>query len=153
MFVHKKRPAIFGLAIILWIALAAPALAGHRIQDSGGGTISLESRGRAPRQASGLAEFKFTKRSGGANGLSIDVKVETLFRRSNKVFEVWLVDEDGGWKSLTVFTTNGDGDADVKIRRNIASLAPYDRIVVTEEDRNGFDTESDEETVLSGRLH
>lgn len=141
------------LAVILLFSLVMPALAGHIIQNTGKAIISLQSRGRAPETASGIAKFKMKKRANGANHLAITLKINGLPKRSDHVFDVWLIDdEDDTDMNVTTFNTNNAGRASVRINRNINNIAPYDRIVVTEERRNRFSTERSDTVVLSGSL-
>lgn len=141
------------LAAALLLSLAWPALAGHLIQNTGKATITLESRGRAPETASGIARFRLKKRANGAHHLAITLKISGLPKRSDRVFDVWLIDdEDDTDMNVTTFNTNNAGRATVRINRNINNIAPYDRLVVTEEQRNRLSTERSDTVVLSGRL-
>ena len=133
---------------------AAPALAGHRIQDNNGGKVSMESRdGDVPEQATGVANFKLKSTDDDVHKMTVKINVRSLPERAGRVYEVWLINFDGPDLNLTAFDTDNDGDATTTVTMNIVNMAPYDRIIVSKKRSDSFQTSRSGETVLEGRLH
>lgn len=148
------------LAVLIALLLAAGlvytgvALAdANSIQDSGSGTAVLNSRGEAPEQAHGTIEFDLNDRVDGTYRVRSEIEVRDLPERAGRVYEVWLIDDTTGYElSLTAFNTDNDGDERTTVTRNFVFFAPFDRVVVTSEPRDGRDPTLTGDTVLEGDL-
>ena len=141
-------------AFAMNVVFILPVLAGHRIQDRGGGTVTLEARDNdIPENATGTAKFENDKDPDGVNRVKVTVDVENLPKRAQRVYQVWLVNDGGTDLNLTAFNTDNDGDATVSTTRNIINLAPYDSIKVNTKRIESFSTSRGGDTVLSGLLH
>ena len=152
----RRITSSFLIAIFILSAQAvSPVSAGHRIQDTGRATISLEPNPRRdiPESATGIARFRLNKGTEGVSRLNVTVTVKNLPERARTVYEIWLVDLHGRSLNLSAFNTDNNGNAKVTIGRNIITMAPYDLIVVRDKRRETFRTDITGRILLSGRLH
>ncbi len=152
----RKRYLSLTTAVMLVVALAmgGTALAGHRIQDEGRGTVSLDRVGDAPEQANGTAKFKLTEDEDGVNRLKVKLTVRNLPERAGRVFEVWLTDNDTSHDdSIGVFQTDNDGDGQLSITRSMTHFSQYDEIVISSEKKQDKDPTINGPVLLRGKLH
>lgn len=133
---------------------AVPAVAGHRIESQGGGTVTLDARGdEVPENATGTAKFDLTDTAEGVGRMTVTLTIQNLPKEAQRVYEVWLLNTDGTDLNLTSFNTNNDGDAKVTTERNIVNISPYDSIIVSSKRADSFETSRVDNVVLSGQLH
>ncbi len=141
-------------AFVMNVVFVLPVFAGHRIQDAGGGTVTLEARDRdVPENATGTAKFKIDKKADGVNRMTVTIHVENLPEQAQRVYEVWLISDNGTDMNLTSFNTNNDGNATTTTKRGVINLAPFDSIKISTKRIESFGTSRTGDTVLSGRLH
>lgn len=153
---------ITALALTLMMLIPSAAFAGAEIQDTGKGTVSLDSQDGAPEQANGTAKFTLKSSDSGTYKVTLDLDINNLPERAGKVYQVWLQDtqatdgNNGGtgfndpWGA---FQTDNDGDAQLDVTKHVVFFAPYDEIVVSTEERNDEDPSLNGLIVLRGDLN
>jgi hypothetical protein len=160
------RKSILLLTIVTLVAglyLAGVAVAAHKIQNTGKGTITLDRNPNAsdvPENASGTARFRVTTKADGFYKMRVRVRVTGLPEQAGKVYEVWLRDKDNDYNlSLGTFQTNGGqtGKGGLTITRTITKLSPFDEIVISRETKNDDNPTintgtNDDNIVLKGEL-
>lgn len=165
---RAKLFALISFALSLLLLMPVTALAGRAIQDNGGGTVTLRSRGDTPENAHGSVKFDVDVLTNGVTEMKTTVDVDNLPKESGRVFSVWLVDDngttdefddddedfvtDGDVQALDAFNTDEDGNGKATASRHLVSVAPFDRIIVTEQRKQGFSTGPSGDVVLSGRI-
>ena len=154
--VMRKRLLFITTAVMLAGLMAMPsmALAGARIQDNGGGTVSLDSVGEeTPEQATGTASFDLDSADDGWYRMEMKLRVRNLPQRAGQIFESWLVDTDTKTDdSVGAFQTDNDGDGGFTVTKRIVFFAPYNQIIVTSERRNDEDPTRNGPVVLRGSM-
>lgn len=151
----RKKYFYLVTALVMVGLMVAPtgALAGKRIQDEGRGTVSLDSVGDAPEQATGVAKFTLKSSDNGVYTVKMSLDVENLPKRAGQVFQTWLVDTDTGFRNpILAFQTDNDGDSDESATQRMNFFAPYDKIIVTSERRNDSDPSANGPEVLDGTM-
>lgn len=151
----RKKYFYLVTALVMVGLMVAPtgALAGKRIQDEGRGTVSLDSVGDAPEQATGVAKFTLDSSDSGVYKVQMSLDVENLPERAGQVYQAWLVDTDTGFRDpIAAFQTDNDGNADISATQRVNFFAPYNEIVVTSERRNDSDPGLNGEEVLKGEM-
>jgi hypothetical protein len=89
---------------------------------------------------------------GGLDRVNVAMRVTDLQPVDGRVFEVWFVDEDSGYKlSLGGFNTNSRGRANFRFRQHLVNAIIYDKILITSEPRHDSDPNPDE-VLLVGDL-
>lgn len=156
--VMRKRLLFITTAVMLAGLMVMPsvALAGKRIQDNGGGTVSLDSVGsETPEQATGTANFDLQTSDDGWYKVQMKLKVRNLPERAGQVYESWLVDTKKGQEfdnPVGAFQTDNDGDGGFTVTQRMNFFAPYDQIIVTSERRNDEDPQRNGPVVLRGSM-
>lgn len=152
----RKRYLLLATAIMLVAALALPggiALAGHRIQDQGKGSVTLDREDGAPEQATGTAKFTLTDEAAGYHKVTVELEVEKLLPRAGNVYQAWL--RDGGKNyddAFATFQTDRDGDKTVTSKTSVPHFAEYDEVIVSTERKHDSDPTRNGEVVLRGEL-
>ena len=149
----RKRVLFIATTMMLVGLLAVPSmvLAGARIQDEGRGTVSLDSVGDAPEQATATAEFDLDSSDGGWYRVQMQIRVRNLPERAGRVFETWWRDRDSGAEtSVGAFQTDNDGDGGFTVTKRVVFFAPYNEILVTSERRNDSDPNRNGPVLLRG---
>ena len=152
----RKRLLFVATAVMLTglIVMPSVALAGARIQDNGGGTVSLDRVGEeTPEQATATAKFDLDSNDQGWYRMQMELRVRNLPERAGKVYETWLVDTDSDTDdSVGAFQTDNDGDGGFTVTKRIVFFAPYDKIIVTSEQKNDTNPTRDGPVVLRGSM-
>lgn len=160
------------VALVTGLYLTGVAVAAHKIQNTGRGTVTLNRNPEAqdvPENASGTARFRVTTKADGFYKLRVRIRVTGLPEQAGKIYEVWLKDDpntNGKPYVLSLGTlqtnTGQKGNGSLTISRTINKLSPYDEIVVTREDKNdddpnpnftpGEDQDTQPNVILTGKL-
>ncbi len=152
----RKRLLFIVTAVMLTGLMVMPsaALAGARIQDNGGGTVSLDRVGEeTPEQATGTANFDLDSNDQGWYRMRMQLRVRNLPERAGQVYETWLVDTNTQTDdSVGAFQTDNDGDGGFTVTKRIVFFAPYNEILVTAERRNDEDPTRNGAVVLRGNM-
>jgi len=151
----RKRYLFLATAMVLIGLLTVPSmvLAGVEIQDEGRGTVSLNSVGDAPEQATATAEFDLDTDDGGWNKVRMKLKVRNLPERAGRVFETWWRDSETGFEDpVGAFQTDNDGDGGFTVTKRVVFFAPYNEILVTSERRNDTEPKRNGPVLLKGRM-
>ena len=145
---------ITALSLVVLLAMTGGvALAGHKIQDTGSGTVTLDREDGAPEQATGEARFTLTDETGGYHKLATTLEIKKLLPKSGNVYQAWLRDKDKDYSdALVTFQTDRDGDRTVTVKGSVPHFAEYDEIVVTGEEKHDEDPTLSGEVVLRGNL-
>ena len=129
------------------------AVAGHKIQDTGSGTVTLDRENGAPEQASGTAKFTLTDETEGFHTVKVTIKVKDLLRKSGNVYEAWLRDNQTDFDHpLKTFQTDDDGDRSTSVTTSVPHFAEYDEVLVTTERKHDENPTRNGTVVLRGKL-
>ncbi len=152
----RKRLLFVATAVMLTglIVMPSVALAGARIQDNGGGTVSLDRVGEeTPEQATATAKFDLSTNDQGWYRVQMQLRVRNLPERAGKVYETWWVDSENNVdQSVGAFQTDNDGDGGFTVTKRVVFFAPYNLIVVTAEEKNDENPARSDDIVLQGNM-
>ncbi len=151
----RKRYVFLATAMVLIGLLTIPsvALAGKRIQDEGRGTVSMDSVGDAPEQATAVAKFDLDSSDGGWYRVQMKIRIQNLPQRAGRVFETWWRDSNREIDdSVGAFQTDRNGDGGFTVTKRVVFFAPFDEILVTSERRNDSDPTRNGPVLLRGQM-
>jgi hypothetical protein len=144
---------ITALAVSGLMVLPSVAFAGHRIQDNGSGTVTLNrtDEGNTPEQATGTATFKVSSSGDGWYNMQMKLNVKNLPKKAGKVYEAWLEDTNSDSKDpVGAFQTTNSGSGGFTVNQRINWFTPYDEVTVSSENRNDSNPNQNGPVVLRG---